>query len=198
MTKGIKRTSDHLNVKRQFTRIRIIKDGYPIESKVFTHQEVLEYFNRDTITCLMCGKEFKAIRPFHLSYVHNMTMDEYRERYGLPYTKGLLSKISHDKQKDRMISLIEDKKIIYDPMNTKKAHEKIRLSGMRTSSSKKKRCTEQQEKANKSSVISRTIKDDVFKEIQVLIDSGIGVCQAIKILGISKSTFYKRKREKLK
>jgi hypothetical protein len=42
------------------------------------------------IRCLRCGRRFKSISS-HLKTIHEMTADEYRETYGIPWTYGLAS-----------------------------------------------------------------------------------------------------------
>ena len=38
---------------------------------------------QDHIVCLECGKSFRTLKR-HLQIDHNLTTDDYRERYGLP------------------------------------------------------------------------------------------------------------------
>lgn len=65
--------------------------GYPRLTKFTSPQEVYEYLGQDEIDCLLCGRRFGSLAA-HLSRIHRMTSDDYRERYGLPYRKGLTSK----------------------------------------------------------------------------------------------------------
>ena len=50
--------------------------------------EIDHYFAGGKIQCLLCGKWFIAL-PAHLERTHNITADEYKERYGLPWKRGL-------------------------------------------------------------------------------------------------------------
>jgi hypothetical protein len=59
-----------------------------------TRQEVDRYFGGRTIQCLICGKRFGRL-CCHLSAKHAMTADEYKSRFGLPWTRGLTSAQSH-------------------------------------------------------------------------------------------------------
>jgi hypothetical protein len=63
--------------------------GYPITTSFKTPKEVNAYLDADRITCLRCGKAYKALGT-HLR-VHSWTESEYREYYGLPWTRGLIS-----------------------------------------------------------------------------------------------------------
>jgi hypothetical protein len=197
--KGLKRTSDHINVLRQFTSLRIVKEGYPVESRNFSIDEVNDYFNHDTITCLLCGKEFQAIRPLHMTNIHNKTLDEYREMFGLPYRKGLVSKISHYKSQKGMENLRKTGKIKYDPEYTKMAHESIRISGCRRSNHYKNVSSAKAKIANQKSVLEKKEKlIGIKKRIFIcnnLIKDGISTKDALLKTGLNKSTFYKYKEE---
>lgn len=59
-----------------------------------TRQEVNRYFGGSTIQCLICGKRFGRL-CYHLAAKHAMTADEYKSRFGLPWTRGLTSAQSH-------------------------------------------------------------------------------------------------------
>ena len=52
-------------------------------------EELIEYFSHDRIQCLICGDWFKAIRPLHLK-THNITSTEYKIKFGIPKSKGLM------------------------------------------------------------------------------------------------------------
>ena len=64
--------------------------GYPIEVRFKTIMEVKEYLSGDKITCLLCGKEYKKI-GVHVTAIHDMSTDEYREKYNIPWRYGLVS-----------------------------------------------------------------------------------------------------------
>lgn len=73
--------------------------GFPKKDKFKSKKEVDYYFNGDKIQCLICGKWYKQINNDHLN-LHDTTIEEYRERFGLPWTRGLCSCKTHDKRKD--------------------------------------------------------------------------------------------------
>lgn len=58
-----------------------------------SRQEVERYFSGKTIQCLLCGERFCRL-SFHLSAKHKVTTDEYKSRFGLPWTRGLTSAAS--------------------------------------------------------------------------------------------------------
>src|SRR4051812_43295718 len=58
-----------------------------------TPQEVERYFSGKTIKCLLCGRRFRRLGR-HLAANHDMTVDEYRRQFGLPWSRGLTSAAS--------------------------------------------------------------------------------------------------------
>jgi hypothetical protein len=66
--------------------------GFPWKDKFTTRSEVDRYFSNDEgIQCLLCGR-FLGTLQNHLQLVHGVSHEEYRERYGLPWRKGLVSR----------------------------------------------------------------------------------------------------------
>lgn len=51
--------------------------------------EAREYLSGDTLQCLLCGKHLKAL-GWHLRSMHGMGAREYKEQFGLGYSKGLI------------------------------------------------------------------------------------------------------------
>lgn len=74
-------------LRRRAARRRI-RPGFPIEPRPFSRAEIIEYMSGDRITCLLCGKDYRKI-GIHLLKCHGITPDDYRARYGLPWSKGL-------------------------------------------------------------------------------------------------------------
>jgi hypothetical protein len=58
-----------------------------------TRQQVERYFNSETIECLLCGRRFRRLGQ-HLAAKHDMRADDYRRRFGLPWSRGLTSAAS--------------------------------------------------------------------------------------------------------
>ena len=66
--------------------------GFPWKGKFTTRGEVDRYFSNDEgIQCLLCGR-FMGTLNNHLQLVHGVSHEEYRERYGLPWRKGLVAR----------------------------------------------------------------------------------------------------------
>jgi CRP-like cAMP-binding protein len=76
--------------------------GFPWEGRFTTVEEIEAYFAGAKIQCLLCGKWYKQISPSHLSAKHDTTPEEYRQRYGLPWMRGLTAE--HSRQKRSAIS----------------------------------------------------------------------------------------------
>lgn len=59
-----------------------------------TSDQIERYFGGETIRCLLCGKRFRRL-VYHLAVKHDINTDEYKARFGLPWTRGLTSGASH-------------------------------------------------------------------------------------------------------
>jgi hypothetical protein len=60
------------------------------ENAFATPSELERYFSGDTIECLVCGHHFLRLGS-HLISKHGMTIDEYKERFGLPWSRALVT-----------------------------------------------------------------------------------------------------------
>jgi hypothetical protein len=58
-----------------------------------TRRDIERYFSGDTIECLLCGRQFKRLQT-HLAAKHGVAADDYKRRFGLPWTRGLTSAAS--------------------------------------------------------------------------------------------------------
>jgi hypothetical protein len=59
-----------------------------------TRREVDRYFGGKTIKCLICGVRLRRLAS-HLAAKHGMSADDYKSKFGLPWTRGLTSATSH-------------------------------------------------------------------------------------------------------
>jgi predicted transcriptional regulator len=59
-----------------------------------TRRDIERYFGGKTIECLLCGRRFRRL-VFHLFAKHDMTAADYKSQFGLPWTRGLTSAVSH-------------------------------------------------------------------------------------------------------
>lgn len=69
---------------------------YPVMEPFTSIAQVDEYLAGEYITCLLCGKKLKALAT-HLVKIHGIGADDYRLRYGIPWSYGLVPAISSDK-----------------------------------------------------------------------------------------------------
>jgi hypothetical protein len=75
---------------RQRETDRYIVGEYPVESPFLTIDALHDYFSQSRITCLLCGRKMHVLGK-HLVSVHGVTSDQYREKYGIPWSYGLCS-----------------------------------------------------------------------------------------------------------
>lgn len=61
--------------------------------------EVRDYLNCEKIECLECGKKFKKLNQNHLLN-HAISVREYKIKYGIPVTWGLLSEPCRERAKE--------------------------------------------------------------------------------------------------
>lgn len=64
-----------------------------------TMEEVNDYFGQETITCLLCGREFRFLH-LHITAAHGIDVDKYKEIYGLPWRHGLVCKPLRERQSE--------------------------------------------------------------------------------------------------
>ena len=67
------------------------------EIKMRSKKDVAAYFEGDKIECLLCGKLFSALSN-HIIRSHGMSVDEYKEKFNLPWSSGLVSGKTRDRQ----------------------------------------------------------------------------------------------------
>ena len=77
--------------QRRFLARRRKKPGYPWNGKFTTNEDLEAYFSGDRIICLECGRYFRKLGGQHLERLHNMSPDDYRAKYGIPWRQGLVS-----------------------------------------------------------------------------------------------------------
>lgn len=142
-----------------------VMQQYPWRGKFRTKTEIDDYLAGNKVQCLICGKLFKAL-PQHLEKTHDITADDYREQYGLPWRRGLcgietskkLSKNMFARRKKGFRPPIEDawKKAV----RAKKRQDqpffvKVKADNMKIGSEKIKKYTEQDYKK----VLTKMLKE---------------------------------------
>ena len=89
-SKASGKKSNILSAKLDRKRRRKVLEGYPISPFNMSKEDQKSYFSGDSITCLLCGKKYRSLGGNHLRRIHEITEDQYREMYGIPYNKGLI------------------------------------------------------------------------------------------------------------
>lgn len=76
------------HAKARYRNARIPLKGFPIAPKKFTYDEIIEYYSNADVQCLLCGRSFATLAK-HLTFIHDMSIREYKDLYGLPNKRGL-------------------------------------------------------------------------------------------------------------
>lgn len=77
-------------------RRRKVAQGFPWDGKFETREQVEKYFSGDKIECLLCGRTMKKLGA-HLIRIHGVSDDQYKARYGLPWSRGLVCNETFDR-----------------------------------------------------------------------------------------------------
>ena len=98
-------------------------------SRFKTRREVDRYFGGKTIRCLLCGRRFRRL-AFHLAAKHGITADDYKARFGLPWTRGLTSAASRcapvwTKQRRAEASRVAKRRRIFELARRSKRRRKL-------------------------------------------------------------------------
>ncbi len=109
------------SIRKHLARRKVLP-GYPWEGKFATIEEINNYFDGDRLICLLCGKPFKRL-AWHLPKIHGYTEDQYRERYGLPFRRGLTcSKTKEKYSKATKKRMADGTMYLITPKDRAKAH----------------------------------------------------------------------------
>jgi predicted transcriptional regulator len=90
--------------KRAYRR-KILK-GFPVPAVPMTLKQVREYYSHTKIQCLICGRLRNSLGN-HLS-IHKLTVEEYKEMYGLPWTVGLIGRRAFSNHSNAILSRMEE------------------------------------------------------------------------------------------
>lgn len=75
---------------------REVIPGYPIKEPLKTQQEIDLYFSKNEVTCLLCGKSFKSLRP-HLLGIHGCSTERYKKMYNIPTKYNLTGRGTNER-----------------------------------------------------------------------------------------------------
>lgn len=102
-----------------------------------TMEEVEEYVSGDTIQCLECGRHFKMITGKHLQQMHDITQDEYREKWGIPRTLGLAIAALKEVKRDQALKMHADGVLTVDHLPSASDPRTRRPTNQRAKASRK-------------------------------------------------------------
>lgn len=71
-----------------------------------TLEEIRAYYSGDAIVCMRCGKSYRNL-GVHLKAIHAMTVDDYKEMYGLPWSRGLSCDESRILRRDGLLARLD-------------------------------------------------------------------------------------------
>lgn len=90
---------------RRRERRRSVMPGFPVLDPFSNIEEVKSYLSGEFITCLLCGKEYRDIGK-HLR-LHSMSVDEYKEKYKIPWSFSLASAITRERYRACLLDRLE-------------------------------------------------------------------------------------------
>lgn len=92
---------------RRKAQKRVPLEGFPRKEPFTLLTEVKEYLSGDRLVCLLCGKSYQSLQV-HIPIVHNTSLDEYKLRYAIPWTYGLLGKDLKETYREAYIRRLEE------------------------------------------------------------------------------------------
>ncbi|NLH94219.1 MAG: MucR family transcriptional regulator [Candidatus Cloacimonetes bacterium] len=167
---------------------RLVKEGYPIEKKFESLEEIKAYLSGDLITCLLCGKAYKGLCG-HLSTIHKISADDYKEKYGLPFRSGLQissltdiyrARMNTDKQREflKTIRTPENKRLQEASMHRQRKGSAFLLNSKRNIA--------------KAPTPTKTYtKEDAIKVIKFIKENDCSLNEAIRKTKIMKLTCFR-------
>jgi predicted transcriptional regulator len=83
-------------LRRRRAARRTVKAGFPVEKPFTCIEDVEAYLAAKRIACLLCGNLFSGLTA-HLVAIHDITAEQYKVRYNIPPSLGLLCPESFEK-----------------------------------------------------------------------------------------------------
>lgn len=151
------------NAARRAAR-RLVLPGFPISPRPFSKAEIDQYFSGDRIQCLVCGKHYRRLGR-HLQ-IHDLTEDEYRGLYGLPWRRGLCGQGAHNAYSAAVRKRIESGfSPPCDAENRARAHDAIRKRGIRLQPFRKEVSQENIAKSNGRDPWPRSMFNEIVRRV---------------------------------
>lgn len=90
-----------LRNQRKFKSRRRTLPGFPKTQAFESVDHVKKYMSGDSITCLLCGKQYKSL-GVHLLKIHGVSPDKYKLKFGIPWTYSLMCEASVEKKSEQI------------------------------------------------------------------------------------------------
>ena len=87
---------------------RRVRPGFPITKPFESIEEVRNYLSGEKIVCLLCGRVLKKLGGPHLEKIHQTGVEEYAERYKIPWTYGIISSVSGNNYRGAMFKRMDE------------------------------------------------------------------------------------------
>lgn len=87
-------------------RRRRILSGFPVQDAFKTIEDVRHYLSGDRIQCLLCG-QWRCSLGVHLTRIHSMEPDAYREQYNIPWTYALDSQTTSGRKREAAMLAVD-------------------------------------------------------------------------------------------
>lgn len=158
------------------------------DTRFKSDQEVQEYFNQDRLPCLLCGKTFKLLGK-HLLRAHDMSGDEYKEIFNIPWGQALACPSTRAIQSENLIRRLADgsmpktdPKVLVElhrnkPKRRVRDYHLARLDGMIDTAATKRRLES---------------KEKVLHILAVMEENRCTIYKAFHILGLTNCALVKR------
>lgn len=86
----------------------------PRSTPFTTEAEIAEYLSGDLIECLECGHRFRMLTGKHLRLIHDMTPNDYRDRWELPRGTPLAGHATRKLRSEIIKQTISDGAMTYE------------------------------------------------------------------------------------
>jgi predicted transcriptional regulator len=167
---------------RPASRQALTLRAHPQKHVFKTRRDVERYFAGQTIQCLLCGRRFRRLWKHHVAK-HGMSADEYRERFGLPWTRGLTSAASAASSGWTEKRKAKARQIARRSQFFKRAH----LAPRRNFAPYHK-----MEAIRHLGISPRTLTKSFEKRVRTLFDKGFTDRQIARVLDVGASTVSRR------
>lgn len=173
------------DIRKKVTREKF--SGYPRLVPFESPEEIERYLSQEEIDCLICGRRLRALSA-HLARIHRVSTDDYKLRFGLPYTRGLTCAETSEK-------LTRHGESLYIGTSGPARRERIRTLG----SSRKGKPTPERTSALKRATALNNIKGqskppikaETVEKVVAAVESGLTLRAAITELSVMAETAFR-------